>query len=780
MLINVRKVAASGSRTMRSCLPVMALATLCIAASGSAPTYTLIVGPRTELGPLAGVPVNTFYTPVSITSGDLNGDGATDIVLGLNGTAPAVYFNNGTANPFENVSGVLASPPSPSIASWGAAVIADVDRDGRPDLSIAGFNAPNMIYLNDGTATPFNGVAGVAIGTQDVSYVPALGDVNGDSFPDLAIASTNHDPSRLYLTQGAPLTNGSYTVVQVGTDVGYGQDAKIADVNGDGNADLILTYGHFGSDPDPTGIAIYLNDGAGDPFAGVTPLRLLTGSQHVNAVAIADFNNDGRPDLAATLSDASVEAQSSVVFLNTASSTQPFSGSQTLQPDTNTGGGCLGIAAGDVNGDARPDLLFSCLAPPWNVSPAPENPAVGAIYLNNGTANPFANVSPVDVPATEFSGYGRGVGLGTFVANGRPAVLIVDEGAGSYYPTLLAQDPVAQNDSVVVATNASFSIVVLANDSAAPGQSLDAGSVKITTAPQHGTANVNSNGSVTYLPAAGYTGVDDFQYTVRDGLGVASHAATVSITVQPAPVAANDLMTLTANQSVTLNVLGNDTSTGGTLNAASIHVAVAPIHGTAVVTNGQVVYTPAQGYTGVDAFQYSVQDNLGTVSNTATVSLSVQPVPVAGNDTASVPANQSVTIDVLTNDRSDGGTLNTGSISIAVAPLHGTAAVTNGQILYTPTAGYSGSDTFQYSVMDNLGAASNAATVTIAVAAPPSSSSSGGSGSGGGGSMHFRDVFALAVLLLVQLVMRRRRIGIADLWRAAARPRACGFRPRPS
>jgi hypothetical protein len=761
MLIDVRKIAASDSRTMRSCLPVMVLATLCIAASANAQTYTLIVGPRTELGPLAGVPANISYTPVSITSGDLNGDGATDIVLGLNGTGPAVYFNNGTANPFENVLGVFASPPNSSMSSWGAAVIADVNLDDRPDLAIAGFNAPNMIYLNDGTATPFNGVAGIAIGTQDVSSVPALGDVNGDSFPDLAIASTNHEPSRLYLTQGAPLTSGSYTTVQVGTDLGYGQDAEIADVNGDGRADLILTYGHFGAAPDPSGIAIYLNDGVGDPFGGVTPLRLLTGSHYVNTVAIADFNNDGRPDLAAALSDASVEAQSSVVFLNTASSTQPFSGSQTLQLNTNVGGGCLGIAAGDVNGDARPDLLFSCLAPPWDASPAPENPAVGAIYLNNGTANPFVNVSPVDVPATQFSGYGRSVGLGTFVANGRPAVLIVDEGTGSYYPTVLAEDPVAQNDSLVVATNASFSIAVLANDSAAPGQSLDAGSVRITAAPRHGTANVNSNGSVTYLPAAGYTGVDDFQYTVRDGLGAASHAATVSITVQAAPVAANDLVTLTANQSVTLNVLGNDTSTGGTLNAASIHIVVAPIHGTAVVTNGQVVYTPAQGYTGVDAFQYSVQDNLGTVSNTATASLSVQPVPVAGNDTASVAANQSVTIDVLTNDRSDGGTLNTGSISIAVAPLHGTAAVTSGQIIYTPTNGYSGGDSFQYSVRDNLGAASNAATVTIAVAAPPSSSS-GGSGSGGGGSMRFRDVFALAVLVLVQLVMRRRRIVLSS------------------
>jgi hypothetical protein len=407
-----------------------------------------------------------------------------------------------------------------------------------------------------------------------------------------------------------------------------------------------------------------------------------------------------------------------------------------------------------VDGDSRPDLLFSCLAPLSNASPTPINPAVGAIYLNNGTANPFASVAPVDIPAAQFSGYGRSVALGALVANGPPDVLIVDQDWGSYYPTVLDEDPVAQNDSAVGAINTAIPITVLANDSAAPGQSLNASSVTITTAPQHGTASViASNGSITYQPANGYSGADGFKYTVRDGLGASSRAADVSITVQPAPVATNDLMTLAANQSVTLNVLSNDLSNGGTLNAASINIAVAPIHGTAVVENGQVVYTPTQGYAGVDAFQYSVQDNLGSVSNVATVSLSVQPPPVASNDTASIRANQPATINVLVNDRSDGGTLDTASISIAAPPAHGTAAVKNGEVVYVPITGYSGSDTFEYSVKDNLGAPSNVATVFVDVAAAPAT----GSGGGGGGAMHVLDIVALAVLLLLHSLSTRSR-----------------------
>jgi hypothetical protein len=613
------------------------LAILCTAAGGSSPTYTLIVGAPVQLGPLQGVPANLLYTSVSGLIGDLNGDGAPDIVVGINGGPPAVYLNNGSANPFQNVPGVFVSPPPGANAagiSWGAASMADVNADGHPDLAIAGFNAPNMIYLNNGTSNPFNGVSGIAIGTQDVgAYEPAFGDVNGDGFVDMAVANTNHVPSRLYLTNGAPLTSGTYSTVQIGTDAGYGQDVKIADVNGDGKPDLILTYIIASTvATDPSGIAIYLNNGTSDPFGNVTPVRLLVG-QSVNAIAVADLNNDGKLDLVAVVSDQTVTQNNLYVYLNSGSPSQPFTSPQALQPDNDLGGGCLGVSVADVNGDGLPDLLFSCLAPAANASPAPVNPAVGAIYLNNGTANPFANVAPIDIPATPQSGYGRTVAVGTLVKNGAPDVLVVDGGPGlaNYYPTTLDQNPVAQNDSAVCAINKSIQIAVLANDTAAAGQSLSASSLTITSAPPHGTTSVNSmNGSVTYQPASGYSGTDSFQYTVRDGLGALSNTASVSVRVQPAPVAANDTTTLQANHSVTINVLANDTSTGGTLDTASIKIAVSPAHGTAVVMNGEVVYTPTMGYSGLDTFQYSMQDNLGTASNVATVSIEVTAPPSGG------------------------------------------------------------------------------------------------------------------------------------------------------
>ena len=212
-------------------------------------------------------------------------------------------------------------------------------------------------------------------------------------------------------------------------------------------------------------------------------------------------------------------------------------------------------------------------------------------------------------------------------------MLVADEDTGlaGYYPATLDQDPVAQNDSATVAVDKSIQISVLANDAAGPGQNLNLASVTITTAPEHGTATVSStDGSVTYQPAAGYSGSDGFQYTVGDGLGAVSNVASAIITVQPAPVATNDTDTFQAGQSSTINVLGNDTSAGGTLDSTSIKIVVQPAHGTATVSNGEVVYTPNAGYTGLDTFQYTVQDNLGTASNVATVSLDVVAPPGAG------------------------------------------------------------------------------------------------------------------------------------------------------
>jgi ELWxxDGT repeat protein len=128
--------------------------------------------------------------------------------------------------------------------------------------------------------------------------------------------------------------------------------------------------------------------------------------------------------------------------------------------------------------------------------------------------------------------------------------------------------------------------------------------------------------------------------------------------------------------------------------------------------------------------------------------------PVAVNDTASSANDAAVTIDVIANDTDSGGTIDPTSVQIASQPVHGVVSTTaTGSVVYTPTAGYSGSDSFTYTVKDDQGAVSNAATVTITVtaAAPPPSG-----GGGGGGSATLLDLLALGGILAVRRDSRRR------------------------
>jgi hypothetical protein len=124
--------------------------------------------------------------------------------------------------------------------------------------------------------------------------------------------------------------------------------------------------------------------------------------------------------------------------------------------------------------------------------------------------------------------------------------------------------------------------------------------------------------------------------------------------------------------------------------------------------------------------------------------------PTAGNDTASSLNDAPVTINVLANDTDSDGSVDPTSVQIGSQPAHGSVSVTpSGSVIYTPVAGYSGTDTFTYSEKDNQGATSNVATVSVVVTA-----SAPGSGNGGGGAADLLDLLALAGLVVVRRLSR--------------------------
>jgi Bacterial Ig domain/Secretion system C-terminal sorting domain len=272
--------------------------------------------------------------------------------------------------------------------------------------------------------------------------------------------------------------------------------------------------------------------------------------------------------------------------------------------------------------------------------------------------------------------------------------------------------PAAVNDNANTAQNAPVTINVLGNDNLNGG--LNPVLMIVAQSP-NGTASI-VNGQIVFTPNAGFSGTATFTYKVTASNGT-SNTATVSVNVAApvvAPVAVNDNANTAQNTPVTIPVLNNDNLNGG-LNPVLMIVAQSP-NGTATIVNGQIVFTPNQGFSGTATFTYKVTASNGT-SNTATVSVVVPapaPAPIANNDNATTPQNTPVTITPLSNDVVNGVLQ---SITILSQPANGTVVLNGSNFVFTPNQGFSGTTTFTYAFTTTNGT-SNTATVTVVVPAP--------------------------------------------------------------
>ncbi|WP_255570640.1 Ig-like domain-containing protein [Cryobacterium cheniae] len=262
-------------------------------------------------------------------------------------------------------------------------------------------------------------------------------------------------------------------------------------------------------------------------------------------------------------------------------------------------------------------------------------------------------------------------------------------------------------------------------------------SVSVTTPPAHGTTSVNATtGVVTYTPSGSYVGSDSFEYRICDGRPVCDTATvTLNVTavpvVQSPPVAVDDgPIAVTSGVARTVDVPANDTDVDGDLDLTSVVVTTPPAHGTTSVnaTTGVVTYTPSGSYVGSDSFEYRICDGR-PVCDTATVTLNVTAVPVvqsppvAVDDSSPAVSGVPLVIAVADNDSDVDGNLDVTTVSVTVAPSHGTVSVDPvlGEITYTADSLYTGTDTFTYVICDTTDRC-DTAIVTVRVTAPPATS----------------------------------------------------------
>ena len=211
-----------------------------------------------------------------------------------------------------------------------------------------------------------------------------------------------------------------------------------------------------------------------------------------------------------------------------------------------------------------------------------------------------------------------------------------------------------------------------------------------------------------YTPDADFNGVDTFEYTINGG-----DTATVTVTVDPVddnPVAVDDTATTDEDTPVDIDVLDNDTDVDG--DPVTVESFTQPTNGTVSENlDGTLRYEPNLDFNGVDTFEYTINGG-----DTATVTVTVDPVddnPVAVDDTATTDEDTPVDIDVLANDTDVEDDLIT--VESFTQPANGTVVENlDGTLEYTPDAGFSGTDTFTYTI--NGG---DSATVNVTVIADP-------------------------------------------------------------
>ena len=347
---------------------------------------------------------------VSIAAGDLRNKGLMDLVAGCQELGQVVVLL-GNGNGTFKTAKAYAVPAGVDIVALG-----DFNGDGKLDVAVTNGASSGSVTVLTGSGSGTLKKTVVSYGTNFGPVGLAVGDFNGDGKLDLVTANSGSpfgivtSDISILLSNGKTLLGGhtDYPVSKATTTGAYSGIAA-GDLNGDGNIDLAVPVTFSNQ------LSILLGTSTGK-FKPFTTITLPTSS---NAVAIGDFNNDHKNDIALVNFGG---GDTISILLNSGAGTFP------TNTQYNTGGAGYGIATGDFNNDGNLDVVVT----------GEESNNI-SVLLGNGTgAFPsFATYTTGSLP--------MGVSVGDFnhdgfldiaVANygGSTVSVFINKGNGTFLP----------------------------------------------------------------------------------------------------------------------------------------------------------------------------------------------------------------------------------------------------------------------------------------------------------------------------------------------------------
>jgi hypothetical protein len=301
----------------------------------------------------AGVGNGNFAAPVSVSTGpspvcfgllDANADGILDAVVGAqDDNSLYLHLGQGTAGVGDGTFAAGSLIATLEFSPTGIAV-ADLNTDGLQDLAVAGGGASIALLLGQGAIGVPNGTfaAPVSVATAASTRGILAYDLNADGITDLAVSGNG--VKLLYGNGSGGKGDGTFTQGPSYTASSTPNHLATADFNGDGLTDLVVCNTGASS------VNVYLGNGTGGVPDGTFQSGIsVPAGTGPNAAAIADWDQDGRPDIAIASNNST---NSTSILLGLGNGT--FEVPQTFA----TGGSNpAAIAVNDFNEDGAPDLL---------------------------------------------------------------------------------------------------------------------------------------------------------------------------------------------------------------------------------------------------------------------------------------------------------------------------------------------------------------------------------------------------------------------------------------